>query len=65
MNHYSSHIVNGILTDSYLFTRMLQTKKSLCHMNVIPPYGRPALIPLVTSMDYSHNSVKNSHQPLI
>ena len=31
---------------------MLQPK-SLCHMNVIPPYGRPALIPLVTSMDNS------------
>ena len=31
---------------------MLQPK-SLCHMNVIPPYGRPALIPLVTSMDDS------------
>ena len=27
--------------------------KSLCHMNVIPPYGRPALIRLVTSMDDS------------
>ena len=23
------------------------------HLNVIPPYGRPALIPLVTSMDDS------------
>ena len=31
---------------------MLQPK-SLCNMNVIPPYGRPALILLVTSMDYS------------
>ena len=39
---------------------MLQPK-SLCHMNVIPPYGRPALIPLVTSMD---DNEKDSHQPL-
>ena len=27
--------------------------KSVCHMNVIPTYGRPALIPLVTSMEDS------------
>ena len=31
---------------------MLQPK-FLCHMNVIPPSGRPALIPLVISMDDS------------
>ena len=41
-----------ILSDSHLFTCMLQPK-SQCQMNVIPPYGRPALIPLVTSMDDS------------
>ena len=41
-----------ILSDSYLFTWKMQ-QKPLCHMNVIPAYGRPAVIPFVKSIDDS------------
>ena len=40
---------------------MLQPK-SLCHMNVIPPYRRSTLIPLVRQWTIVR---KNSHQPRV